>query len=89
MLIQANAPKVSAFLWAISGILDEDLKFYQRLVNFGTENQHLPEVQRVLPAIQNLEMTRNVPTESSYSAVYSSPWAAHAEVEDEHLNITK
>ena len=89
VLIQANAPKASAFLWAISGALDEDLRFFQRLVDFGTENKHLTEVQQVLPAIQNLDLNRNVATESCYCAIYSSPWAAHADVEDEHFNITK
>ena len=89
MLIQANAPKVSAFLWAISGVLDEDLRFFQRLVDFGIENQHLDEVQQVLPAIQNLDINRSVATDSCYSSVYASPWAAHTDVEDEHYNITK
>lgn len=89
VLVQANAPKVSAFLWPTTGALDDNVRFFKEMVDFGNKNKLLAEVQMVLPAIQKLDLSRNVTSKSCYPAVYPSPWTACTNVEDEHFNITK
>ena len=46
-----------------------------------------PGVHNVLPAIQQLNTFQNSVTEG-YSAVFSSPWAPHIDIEEKHYEIT-
>ena len=87
-LIQANAGKICAYLWAIANVTGGNESFFEKLIQFGFENQQLPEVQELLPEIWNVRW-RGSEDDRCYEVLFSSPWASHSDIEEEHSEITR
>jgi hypothetical protein len=89
VLVQANSPKIHAYCCAIGNAISDRLACFDHLINFGLQNPDHAGVQQLLPLVQKASITYSCANIDLYDTIYSSPWAAHVEIEEQHLEISK
>ena len=87
-LVQANSPRIHAYVCAIGNILSHRACYFEELLEFGHRNQDHNGVQELLPLVQNMSLNRPIKNDYFYDVMFASPWASHIDVEMQHLEIS-
>ena len=87
-LIQTNLNKYLAYSWALYYESAFMTDFGTGFLEFGHQNPGKRGVQNVLKVLNEKDFFEAC-TRTHYDTVYSSPWAAHLDVEKEHSKLAK
>ena len=87
-LIQTNMNKYLAYSWALYYESAFMTDFGTSFIEYGVQNPGKRGVQNVLKVLNELDFY-GACSQSHYDTVYASPWAAHADIEEEHSKLTQ
>lgn len=87
-LVQANSPRIHAYICAIGNIFSHRACYFEELLEFGHRNQDHSGVKELLPLVHNLSLNRPIESIDFYDVMFASPWASHIDVEKQHLEIS-
>ena len=87
-LVQANSPRIHAYICAIGNIFSHRACYFEELLEFGHRNQDHSGVQELLPLVQELSSNAPIKNIDFYDVIFASPWASHIDVEKQHLEIS-
>ena len=88
MLVQANSPRIHAYVCAIGNTFSRRACYFEELLEFANSNQDHNGVQELLPLIQTLNLTGEIKNVDFYDIMFASPWASHVDIEKQHLEIS-
>ncbi len=87
-LVQRNVPKITAFLWIVATDLEDIAVCFQQFIAYGQQHPDSDGVATILPILQQFQVS-NISNDDRYNNVFSSPWAPHIDIEDQHHQITQ
>ncbi len=88
LLVQRNVPKITAFLLVVSTELQDMADFFKGFIEHGLQHPDNVGVSNILPVIQQFQAS-HIFNADVYNNLFSSPWAPHIDIEDQHRQITQ